>query len=129
MKFARGNLFAGLLLIVGASGCAEPPLDYTEVRRIEEQITEQEVKSYLVLAQRFPEQTLPDFPAVYAPPADWSPTRTLHVNELVTEELKLIIENWDVELLAQKLEKNKELQQHLKDLRMTPQQYVGLTLA
>ncbi|MEX0726193.1 MAG: hypothetical protein WD065_07985 [Planctomycetaceae bacterium] len=116
--------------LVGAtSGCHDAPLEYTEVRRIDEQITEHELRNYLELIKSLPNELPPEFPQVYTPPADWLHTRQLPVRDLVLDELKQIRERWDVDYLAQKLEKDKALSRSLNEARMTPQQFAGLTLA
>ena len=116
-------------LIGAMPGCRDAPLEYTEVRRINESIDELELLKYLEIIKSLPDERPPEFPQVYTPPAEWSHTRQLPVKDLVDDELKQIHERWDVDYLAKKLNKNKVLIRQLKAFRVTPQQFAGYTLA
>lgn len=131
--FRQLNVIVSCIVAAGlagaVAGCQDEPLEYTEVRRIDEQITNSELLDYVSVINGLANEEPPEFPQVYSPTADWLHTRQLPVADLVDDEIKQIRQCWDVDYLAQKLEKNKILMRHLKDARMTPQQFAGLTLA
>ncbi|MAT14943.1 MAG: hypothetical protein CMJ46_06705 [Planctomyces sp.] len=111
------------------AGCQSQEPDYIEVKRVHEQLTANEVKSYLRIIYSLPSKKVPAFPAAYAPPADWERSRTLSVHDLVLEEEKLIENLWNEEVLVRQLSRNKPLLKRLKRERMTPQQFIGFTRA
>lgn len=122
-------LFLAALQMLFGSGCSEAPLEYTEIKRIDEKVSQREAESFLRVVGSLPEKHLTDFPALFAPPPDWSFERTLPVSELVDEELRLRAQRIDIEALAQSLQRNRRLQWALRREQITPQQFVGLALA
>ena len=63
------------------------------------------------------------------PPPDWDEGRTFEVRELVDREIKMLAERSDVEKLATHLPKNRPLLRALRREQLTPEQFVGLSLA
>jgi len=116
-----GALFA-------ASGCGGSGLEYREVKRIDEKVTQEELNGFLRVVQRLPDHKLPKLPAVFPPPPNWSRGRTLPVSQLVDEERDELANRWSVEWIARRLEKNHRLQYALRSERMTTEQFVGLML-
>ena len=112
-----------------SAGCADDTLDYTETKRIDEKVTETELQTFLRIIDSLPEKKLPQMPPVFAPPPEWNQARTLPVNELVNEESNLIEERSSAEFLARQLQRNRPLQRALRREQMTPDQFVGLSLA
>ncbi len=121
--------FASLLILAFTCGCDQNfKLDYTEVKRIDERVTNREYRSFLKVIRRLPKKNILKFPTVYIPPPDWKPTRALPVSGLVQEEQEKHAQRWNEEWLARFLASNRPLQKALKYERMTPEQFVGLTL-
>ncbi|MBW3539020.1 MAG: hypothetical protein KY476_02005 [Planctomycetes bacterium] len=116
-----------LLALVLFSGCSEPPLEFTEVKRADERLTEAEIETLLRIAQSLPKGRLPEI-LVFSPPADWKPTRTLPVRELVDEEARRMAQRWDEARLAEPLLRDRRLTRVLERERLTPEQFVGLML-
>ncbi|MCA9039073.1 MAG: hypothetical protein KDA65_01860 [Planctomycetaceae bacterium] len=108
-------------------GCQQQEPDYIEVKRVHEQLTKSEVRDYLKIIYSLPTRKVPPFPSAYAKPAEWEPTRTLSVHDLVLEEEKYIENIWNEEVLVRQLSRNKPLMKRLKRARMTPQQFIGFT--
>ena len=110
------------------SGCAEPPLEYTEVTRVHEVVTESEAAAFLGVVSMLPGGRIPRITPIFAPPPDWSETRTLPVTDLVQEEQTRLNERWDVDRIAAEWDGNRPLERALRKHRMTVQQFAGLTL-
>ncbi len=110
-------------------GCGGKPLDYVEVKRIDEVITPAELDGFLEVVKLLPGGKLPIFPKIYREPAQWSPSRTLPVSELVKEETAQIQRPWDTKYLTHEIESNRKLQRILRRATMTPEQFAGLMLA
>jgi len=122
--------FSGLLCCqVLLAGCADESLQFTEVKRISEKVTESELQTFLRIINLLTDKKLPDSVSIFAPPPDWNLSRTLSVSKLVNEEIKLIRERSSVEKLAEHLQKNRRLQRALRREKLTPEQFVGLSLA
>ncbi len=119
----------GLVCLWGLFGCWAKPLEYVEVKRIDEAVTETELDAFLEVVRLLPEEKLPELQPIYRPPARWSAGRTLPVSELVNEETAQIERPWDTKHLAQEVETNRRLQRVLRRVEMTPEQFMGLMLA
>ncbi len=110
-------------------GCAGRRLEYVEVKRIDEPLTEEEVAALLRIAQRLPGGKLPDFSGVFLPVPEWNPSRNLPVSELLEEQRQLLERRWSTQHMAQSLASNRPLARALRRERMTVEQFVGLALA
>lgn len=119
-------LLCGQVLL---AGCVDESLQFTEVKRIHEKVTESELQTFLRIINSLTDKKLPDSVSIFAPPPDWDLSRTLPVSKLVNEEIKLIRERSSVEKLAEHLQKNRRLQRALRREKLTPEQFVGLSLA
>lgn len=122
------RLFCALVFLLPQAGCREEPLEFTEVKRVDEAVTGAELDVFLRLIDSVPKQQLPPFPPLFAPPPEWDES-TLPVSELVSREERLIREHRSVAALARSLERNRPLQRALERERMTPEQFTGLSLA
>ena len=98
-------LFASVLL----PGCWEKPLDYVEVKRIDEVVTEAELNSFLEVIRLMPDGQMPKLNPIYRKPVSWDAGRTLPVSDLVNEELAQIERPWDTKYLAHEVETNRRL--------------------
>lgn len=119
-------LAACLLLIMG---CAEEPSPFTETRLPDQVILPEEWAAFQRIVEALPAPKLMEMPAVYPPLPNWIETRSLPVYELVTEEQKTLSESWNVEIVLKQFERSKTLIRLLEDEKMTPEQFVGVTLA
>jgi len=110
-------------------GCGQSRLDFTEVKGIDEKVTESEMISFLKIINALPQKKLPELPPVFAPPPNWKPTRRLPVSDLVEEERHNLSAHWSVERLGEQLRRHRSLQRALRWQQMNPDRFVGLTLA
>jgi hypothetical protein len=118
-----------ILLIATLAGCGKQSLEFREVKRVHDKVTEAELKRFLRIVDSLPDKKLPDFPPVYRPLPNWAPGRTLPVNELAKEEQELLDEAWDVDALARQLKGNRTLDRAVRREQLTLEQFVGLMLA
>lgn len=122
----------GLLAVcvVGlACGCEARAPEYTEVRRIDEELTPGELQKWMRIVDQLPEQRLPPWPEMFPPPPQWKASRTLTIGELLKEEQAMLDDRWSVETLAAGLSQNRPLQRALAQEQLTLEQFTGLTLA
>ncbi len=126
LRFRVPVWIAGLSLLL--SGCWEEPLEFVEIKRIDEAVTEAELESFLEVVRRLPAEKLPELPAVYRQPVPWSETRTLPVSELVNEETAQIERPWDTKHLAHEVQTHRRFQRVLRRAEMSPEQFMGLML-
>jgi len=119
------SLMSALFVV---SGCGGSGLEYREVKRIDEKVTQEELDGFLRVVNRLPDHKLPKLPTVFPPPPNWNRGRTLPVSQLVDEERSELANRWSVEWIARRLEKNRRLQHALRLERMTTEQFVGLML-
>jgi hypothetical protein len=111
------------------SGCVDKSIELTEVKRIDEKVTEPELMTFLAIISHLPNNTVPQLPPLFAPPPEWSQDRTLPVDELVIEEQRLMEGRQSVEWMAARLHRNRSLQRVLRRRHMTPEQFVGLVVS
>ncbi len=126
--FDRGAIWL-LAWVWVFAGCSAKRLEYVEVKRIDEVVTEAELDAFLEVVRLLPDEKLPEFQPIYRKPARWSVGRTLPVSELVNEETAQIERPWDTKHLAQEVETNRRLQRVLRRVEMTPEQFMGLMLS
>lgn len=121
--------FSLTIVLLCLGGCWSKPLEYVEVKRIDEVVTESELEDFLDVIRLMPDGKMPELPAIYREPVRWSASRTLPVNELVNEELAQIERPWDTDDLAGEVENHRRLKRVLRRLEMSPEQFMGLLLA
>lgn len=123
-------LWAGLLFAcLWLAGCGSPPLEYTEVKRIDEKLTPSELKTFARIVHRLPRNELVELPRIYLPPPEWDKARTLPIKELVKEEMARLDERWSVDWLARQLQRHRVIDRAIRPEGITREQFVGLTLA
>jgi hypothetical protein len=104
-------------------------VEYTEVKRIDEAVSSEELTALLRIVRSLPDQRPPALPAYFAPPPDWPASRTLPVSELLAEEREAVQAGSDAHALAMLMPADRALDRALKRERMTRPQFVGLLLA
>lgn len=124
-----GKCFVLAVCCLSLSGCSETTLEYTEIKRPHEKITEEEFQTFLRIIDTLPDKKLPEFTPVYAPPPSWTDTRTLPVKDLVSEAEAELKDRWDVEWVSRQIKRDRNLQRTLRREKMTTDQFVGLFLA
>ncbi|NOX56557.1 MAG: hypothetical protein GXP27_19360 [Planctomycetes bacterium] len=122
------HLLAVLAMFL-ASGCMDEPLDYVEVKRLDEPVSEAELQSLLRIVHALPEGRLPRFLEVFQPVPEWNRSRNLPVNELLEEQRQLLERRWSIDAMAESLQGNRILRRVLRRERMTLKQFVSLALA
>lgn len=119
------SIAASLLLMVG---CADEPSPFTETRLPDQVVQPEEWKAFARIVEALPDSKLLEMPAVYPALPNWIETRSLPVQELVTEEQKTLAESWNVDVVRKEFTMSKALKRLLEDERMSPDQFVGITL-
>tara|TARA_R110002095_G_scaffold94422_3_gene82248 strand:+ start:21751 stop:22533 length:783 start_codon:yes stop_codon:yes gene_type:complete len=116
-----------LLLPVGCSGNS---LDYTEIKQINEKVTENELKKYLKVIKLLPKHKIPTFPSVYAPAPAWSHIRSLPIEDLVNSEQHNLSQLWDIQRISDHFGiRNRTLKKSLHRRDMSKDQFISFTLA
>jgi hypothetical protein len=128
MGHARKRLWVGVICC-GLAGCAEAPLEYTEVKRIDEPVSAEDLTALLRVLRSLPDHRPPALPPYFAPPPDWPATRTLPVRELLAEEREAVQAGSDAQALAERMPHDRALDRALRREKMTRPQFVGLLLA
>lgn len=111
------------------SGCEDPTLKFTEVKRVSEEVTPGELRTFFEIVEHLPDKTLPSFPDLYLPLPNWNAERTLPISDLVDAEQLSLAERWETQHLVDALPQSRRLDRWLLRKRMTREQFVGLTLA
>lgn len=117
------------ILALTITGCFKEPLEFKEVKRIDEKVTGPELHTFLEVVKQLPDEKLPELPPVFIPPPQWDRSRTLSVSDLVAEEESLIEERTSVDYVAKQLRRRRSLLRVLRRAEITPEQFVGLSLA
>jgi hypothetical protein len=122
-------LVAVLATAIILSGCEDPTLTYTEVKRVSEEVTPSELRAFFEIVEHLPDRRLPAFPELYLPLPNWNAERTLPIGDLVDAEQLSLTERWGTEQLIDAIPHSRTLDRWLLRKRMTREQFVGLTLA
>ncbi|MEO1998658.1 MAG: hypothetical protein ABGZ17_25715 [Planctomycetaceae bacterium] len=109
-------------------GCGQQRIEFSEVKRIDEPITETEILFFLSIVDTLPEKTSPTFPPLYSPVPSWSLQRTPPVNELVEQEQADLHKKWFDARDTTAFRKDRKLERKLKRAGMTVEQFVALSL-
>ncbi|HET6422901.1 MAG TPA: hypothetical protein VFG20_04415 [Planctomycetaceae bacterium] len=119
------TIAASLLLI---AGCADDPSPFTETRLPDQVLQPEEWEAFQRIVDALPAPKLLEMPTVYPPLPNWIETRSLPVYELVAEEQRMLAESWNVEVVLKELVQSKTLKRLLQDEKLSPEQFVGITL-
>lgn len=127
-KFGRllATVLAAAMIL---SGCGDATLTFTEVKRVSEEVTPSELRTFFEIVEHLPEKKLPPFPDLYLPLPNWNAERTLPISDLVDAEQVMLAERWGTERLVDSLPQSRRLDRWLLRKRITREQFVGLTLA
>ena len=125
----RHLLMTLLTAAVVLSGCDQAELTYTEVKRVSEEVSPGELRTFYEIVDHLPDRKLPPFPDLYLPLPNWNAERTLPISELVDAEQLALSERWGTRQLVDALPQSRSLDRWLLRKRMTREQFVGLTLA
>ena len=115
-----------MVLIASISGCGEATIDFTEVKRVDETLSDAEVQSFLRIIDSLQDKRLPEMPETFVEPPEWNTNRTLPVGELVDDELLNMSNRWSEDWVVKQLKLSRHLQRALNRERMTPKQFVGV---
>lgn len=122
---------AGCLVLICTSlfiaGCEKPVINYTEVRRIDELIAEEEMRGFLSVIKELPDQQLPPLASVWAAPPTWTSDRP--IKHLVQMERQTLEETFSPATLVKSLPQTRSFQRALQEAHLTPEQFSGLILA
>ena len=116
-----------LLTAISPTGCKNQKISFTEVKRINEKLTREEIIKFLKIVQAMPDQKLPPIPPLYVPLPSWDASRTLSVSGLLKEEQEAIDTLWDEKRLGLYLRQNPKVMRVLNRFKITPEQFIGLT--
>ncbi|MDA0282433.1 MAG: hypothetical protein O3B13_05285 [Planctomycetota bacterium] len=121
-----------IVLLAGAtvlSGCEEEKLTFTEVKRVNDDLTGSEISTFLEIVDHLPNRKLPPFPKLYLPLPNWNAERTLPVSNLVDSEQQSLSDRWATKHLLDTLPQSRDFDRRLRRKRMTREQFIGLTLS
>ncbi|MFH1300199.1 MAG: hypothetical protein ABIK07_03990, partial [Planctomycetota bacterium] len=111
-------------------GCSEKSLDYTELKQINEKVTESELKKYLKVIKLLPQNKTPTFPSVYAPAPAWSHIRSLPIEDLVYSEQNNLSQLWEIERIGEHFgARNRMFKKALHRRELSKEQFISYTLA
>lgn len=111
-------------------GCSDSSLDYTELKQLNEKVTESELKKYLKVVKLLPQKKVPPFPSVYAPAPNWSHIRSLPIEDLVNSEQNNLSQLWEIERISDHFGiRNRTLKKALHRREMSKDQFISITLA
>jgi hypothetical protein len=121
-------LFSAVALF--SVGCSKKSLGYTEIKQINEKVTEAELKKYLKVIKLLPQQKTPTFPSVYAPAPSWSHIRSLPIEDLVNSEQSNLSQQWDIQRISDHFgPRNRNLKKALLRRNMSKDEFISFTLA
>lgn len=124
----RRVLVTVLVALTVISGCDDPRLTYTEVKRVSEELSPGELKAFFEIVDHLPGRKLPPFPDLYLPLPNWNAERTLPISDLVESEQLALSERWGAQQLVDALPQSRNLDRWLLRKRMTREQFIGVTL-
>tara|TARA_R110002095_G_scaffold173522_8_gene150899 strand:+ start:16650 stop:17501 length:852 start_codon:yes stop_codon:yes gene_type:complete len=111
-------------------GCSDKSLDYTELKQINEKVTESELKKYLKVIKLLPQNKTPTFPSVYAPAPNWSHIRSLPIEDLVYSEQHNLSQLWEIERISEHFGvRNRMFKKALHRRELSKDQFISYTLA
>lgn len=110
-------------------GCQEKPIEYLEVRRVDELLSETDIASLEAIAGQMQSGRLPDLSAHFLPPPAWESNRPATVATLAREELERLNESTRLPVLVASNGRNPRLRHALRQQRLTTEQYTALLLA
>jgi hypothetical protein len=111
-----------------AAGCHEPEVGYTEVKRIDEVLTERDFADLVAVLAKVDEQDRRELPCPFLPPPAWPEDRTLPVHELLEEERVAAERAWEPEEEAAALPETAVWEKALQSRNLTRQQFASLVL-
>lgn len=127
--FARLLGFAACVLVLAAvGGCEEPEVGYTEVKRIDEVLTERDYADLVAILTKVDEQDRLRLPSPFVPPPSWPEDRTLPVQELLEEERVAAERAWQPEEAAAALPETRAWERALQSRGLTREQFASLVL-
>lgn len=100
---------------------------HTEVRRVDELLTESELRSFLKVAASLPDQKIPPLANIWLAPPTWNSNRPIRY--LVQQENKLLEEQISPNSLLPQLPKSRKFERALKEAQLTPEQFSGLLIS
>ena len=110
------------------AGCAEPPMDYLEVRRVDEPITQDDLDRLARIAEQIPDGRLPALRPHFLPRPNWDSARPATVSTLAREELERLRESTRLSVLAAARGRQPRLRFALDNEGLTREQYTSLLL-
>ena len=109
-------------------GCGDQKIEFSEVKRLDEPVTESEILFFLSIVDTLPDKTSPIYPPIYSAAPAWSLQRTPPVNELVEQEQATLDKKWSAARDTTVLRKNRKLLRKLNRAGMTAEQFSALAL-
>lgn len=116
-------------VLAATTGCGEPEVGYTEVKRIDEVLTERDFADLIAVLARVDEQDRLRLPSPFLPPPAWPEDRTLPVHELLEEERVAADRAWEPEEEAAALPETQVWERALQSRKLTREQFASLVLS
>ena len=111
------------------AGCEKPPIDFLEVRRIDEALRPADLDQLARIAKQMPNGRLPSLSPHFLPAPRWDSNRPATVATLSREELERLRESTQLDVLVRSNGRNARLRYALKQESLTDEQYTALLLA
>ena len=118
-----------VLCLLLATGCYEPPIDFLEVRRIDEPVTADDVELLARVAEQMEDGRLPALSPHFLPRPRWDAKRPATVATLAREELERLRESTRLSVLSDSIGRHPRLRYALDQEKLTREQYTSLLLA
>ena len=122
-------IVAGSLTLVGASGCAEKPVEFLEVHRLNDALGESDIELLERIAGQLRGERLPEMAPHFVPAPSWSGDRPVSVATLAREELARVRTQTRLSHLTDSIAGEVRLMHLLKREGLTESQYAALVLA
>lgn len=126
--FRLGGFAAWALVLAAVGGCEEPEVGYTEVKRIDEVLTERDFADLVGVLAKVDEQDRLRLSSPFVPPPSWPEDRTLPVQELLEEERVAAERAWEPDEAAAALPETQVWEKALQSRGLTREQFASLVL-
>ena len=129
MRTAHPRLLTLVGCVLLTAGCYEPPIDFLEVRRVDEPITADDIELLARVAEQMEGGRLPPLSPHFLPRPRWDAKRPATVATLAREELERLRESTRLPVLSDSIGRRPRLRYALEQEKLTREQYTSLLLA
>lgn len=120
---------AAVIVAATLSGCAEPKIEFREIHRVDEVLSQTDLDRLYRIADFLHSKRLPELAPHFLAEPQWDENRPASIATLAGEEFARLEETIQLPVLIGSLKKNPRLDYALKREKLTRSQFVGLVLA